>query len=1172
MGGPQERPRRSSRGSPLLLPLLGALWAQVTRPGAGWARSWRRPPGLEGDPRQEPSSSPAWTGDAGNILSRLKAASPAACNRLASPALARAPERRVCGRGRAQQAAALEIHACNRIAVPRWQVWEWQVPSQCCHPQWPVKSLNRQTWARTSPTPDATDILGLPLQLLAWLAGRHRLRRAAVGDVLLLCPQCLAGSTDTPPETLLFVSTLDGSLHAVSKKTGDVQWTLRDGRTHLSGKGLSSDGTSALRAASPASPPSLGLCQASVSSRPKRRQLVRPGRQEEGRADVMWADNVLHSPVLFLPLQKLPFTIPELVQSSPCRSSDGILYTGRKEDTWFVVDPASGQKQTTLSTEVWDGLCPSAPQLYIGRTQYVITMYDTKSRQLRWNATFLDYSAPLHDQNHDHKMAHFASSGHGQLVTVGKESGDLLWMQDYGAPVVGLYLWHQDSLRRVPLLNVAAESLRYLALHSQDIRLLHWHHRTAKDATAKTQLLWVCGGSANPVRGQIRGQFLCLDLPRAQGRGSCGERLLPPPAFLGGACSWWDGALSSVCLLQPQGVTLARAEGGPTTEDVTLQRSGRWEITPSTEVRYPQGSVTLSHSQWLLLGHHEHPPVVHTTMLRAFPEAPRQRSTGIPHDAPARTLFDDFLDPDSLEEPPGGGQRGAEPSLETEPGGASLEPSSWGLALATVLLGGGVLLLLLWQQQQQNQEQQQYLEDQLRLLQRGGWGWPPPGHSSGTDPLPEGSGDSPGPTPEGRCLSSSSSSSPTTNGVFGQRPLGRSSARGPDADQETVVVGKISFCPKDVLGRGAGGTCVFRGHFDGRRVAVKRLLPECVRLVDREVCLLRQSDEHPNVVRYFCTEKDRQFHYLAIELCSATLQEYVESPTFDRRGLDPATLLHQVLSGLAHLHALHIVHRDLKPCNILISAPNSRGRIRAVISDFGLCKKLQGGRQSFSLRSGIPGTEGWIAPEVLREDPKENPTQAVDVFSAGCVCYYVLSGGQHPFGDSLRRQANILSGAYRLECLQEETHGPPPISLAAVPHPIELQCLTGLLPLSSADVSDRIEKEPADGSVVGALEAGGHEVVRGNWRAHISVPLQTDLRKFRTYKGRLVRDLLRAMRNKKHHYHELPSSVQESLGTVPQGFVQYFTGRFPRLLLHTHQAMQQCASERLLWTYYGHEQ
>lgn len=73
-----------------------------------------------------------------------------------------------------------------------------------------------------------------------------------------------------------------------------------------------------------------------------------------------------------------------------------------------------------------------------------------------------------------------------------------------------------------------------------------------------------------------------------------------------------------------------------------------------------------------------------------------------------------------------------------------------------------------------------------------------------------------------------------------------------------------------------------------------------------------------------------------------------------------------------------------------------------------------------------------------------------------------------------------------------------------------------------------------------ALEAGGYKVVRDNWHHHISMPLQTgrghtrgvqeadgssvgtplpnslltDLRRFRSYKGTSVRDLLRAMRNK----------------------------------------------------------
>lgn len=71
-------------------------------------------------------------------------------------------------------------------------------------------------------------------------------------------------------------------------------------------------------------------------------------------------------------------------------------------------------------------------------------------------------------------------------------------------------------------------------------------------------------------------------------------------------------------------------------------------------------------------------------------------------------------------------------------------------------------------------------------------------------------------------------------------------------------------------------------------------------------------------------------------------------------------------------------HRDLKPCNILISVPDGQGWFRAVISDFGLCKKLQGGHQSFSLGSGIPGTEGWIAPEMLREDAQESPVSPID--------------------------------------------------------------------------------------------------------------------------------------------------------------------------------------------------
>ncbi|XP_069726674.1 serine/threonine-protein kinase/endoribonuclease IRE2 [Phaenicophaeus curvirostris] len=848
---------------------------------------------------------------------------------------------------------------------------------------------------------------------------------------------------------------------------------------------------------------------------------------------------------------KLPFTIPELVQSSPCRSSDGVLYTGKKQDTWFIVDPKSGEKQTTFSTEAWDGLCPSSPLLYIGRTQYVITMYDTKSRELRWNATFSDYSAPLCEESYHYKMTHFVSSGDGLVVTLDKESGEVLWAQNYDSPVVGIYVWHQDSLRRVPHLNLAMETLRYLTFHSQDIHLLKGSYQSMKDFTAtKTQLL--------------------------------------PALYVGKYAASFYASTSLVhgsVALVPQGITLARIDG-PTTDDVTMRESGECEITPSTDVKYPQGSITSLRNQWLLIGHHEPPPVVHTTMLRAFPENLRKTTeTIIPRASPARTVFDDFLAPSGLEEPAvrGEGHFHPEPAPR-EQEEVYPEAGTWDLVMAgvgTALLGGGVLLLLLTKLQKEHRVQQQQLEKQIQLPQQE---MPLPGQVS-AEGVPAEPGE-PGPS-QGSASQLSQSSSPSAclkdlvNGMVSPDPAVPAAAE--DAEPDLIVVGKVSFNPKDVLGHGAGGTFVFRGQFDGRNVAVKRLLPEYFHLVDREVQLLRESDEHPHVVRYFCTEKDKQFHYIAIELCSATLQEYVESPSFDRRGLDPVSLLRQTMSGLAHLHSLSIVHRDLKPCNILISVPNRHGQIRAVISDFGLCKKLQTGRQSFSLRSGIPGTEGWIAPEVLQEAPKENPTCAVDIFSAGCIFYYVVSGGQHPFGDSLRRQANILSGSYQLSCLQEEAHdklvareliaamiSPEPQHRPSAPmvlvHPFfwsqekQLQFFQ--------DVSDRIEKEPAEGPIISALEAGGRAVVRTNWRMHISFPLQADLRKFRTYKGGSVRDLLRAMRNKKHHYHELPADVQAALGPVPDGLVQYFTSRFPRLLLHTHRAMRVCAHERLFHSYY----
>lgn len=94
-------------------------------------------------------------------------------------------------------------------------------------------------------------------------------------------------------------------------------------------------------------------------------------------------------------LKKLPFTIPQLVASSPCRSSDGILYTGRKIDTWFSIDPTTGEKEQLLSFHKVKDTCPLEMQnsIFVGRTEYNIIIVDSKRKDRKWNVTFYDYSA-----------------------------------------------------------------------------------------------------------------------------------------------------------------------------------------------------------------------------------------------------------------------------------------------------------------------------------------------------------------------------------------------------------------------------------------------------------------------------------------------------------------------------------------------------------------------------------------------------------------------------------------------------------------------------------------------------------------------------------------------------------------------------------------------------------
>ena len=273
------------------------------------------------------------------------------------------------------------------------------------------------------------------------------------------------------------------------------------------------------------------------------------------------------------------------------------------------------------------------------------------------------------------------------------------------------------------------------------------------------------------------------------------------------------------------------------------------------------------------------------------------------------------------------------------------------------------------------------------------------------------------------------------------------------AEMDGVLqIGRLQVFTDVVLGHGSHGTVVYRGSFDGRDVAVKRMLVEFYDIASHEVGLLQESDDHNNVIRYFCREQATGFLYIALELCPASLQDIVERqsdfPQLVQSGLDVPDILRQIIAGVRYLHSLKIVHRDLKPQNILVATPRGRlgsRQLRLLISDFGLCKKLEDNQSSFRATTAhAAGTSGWRAPELLVDDEKSpavqglesqhtessepavvdpqtnrRATRAIDIFSLGCVFYYVLTRGGHPFDKNgkFMREANIVKGNYNLDDL-----------------------------------------------------------------------------------------------------------------------------------------------------------
>jgi serine/threonine protein kinase len=216
-----------------------------------------------------------------------------------------------------------------------------------------------------------------------------------------------------------------------------------------------------------------------------------------------------------------------------------------------------------------------------------------------------------------------------------------------------------------------------------------------------------------------------------------------------------------------------------------------------------------------------------------------------------------------------------------------------------------------------------------------------------------------------------------------------------------------SYRVEALLGEGGMGA-VYRAHdlnLD-RPVALKVMHDHLARNPEFRQRFMQEARSaarlsHPSIVDIYQFGSSKELLFIVMAFVPGTsLARYIRGLQQSGQSVqlrETLAILAQVAEALGYAHHQGVVHRDVKPDNVLLRTldqPDREGDppLRAVLTDFGLAKLLEGG---VSTQTGtFMGTLPYMSPEQVLG--KKDIDGRSDLYSLG-VMLYQLTTGQLPF-------------------------------------------------------------------------------------------------------------------------------------------------------------------------------